>query len=170
MKLLLALIALPVFGAIHVVVSQDGKGDFTTIQQAIDHAPLYGNDRLIIDIRPGTYHERVMVPQDKPRVTFQGQDAAKTIITYSMSATAARGTFFSSIVHIEANEFEAENVTFENSYAVGSQAVAISVRLSQVPVSGLAAYSLRQSGPSVLQRLLHRPARRFHLWQCLGCV
>jgi pectinesterase len=69
-----------------------------------------------------------MVPQDKPRVTFHGEDAARTVITYSMSATAAGGTFFSSIVHIEANEFEAENITFENSYGVGSQAVAISVQ------------------------------------------
>jgi pectinesterase len=128
MRLLLALLALPAFGAVHVVVSQDGKGDFKTIQQAIDHAPLYGSDRLVIEIRPGSYHERVMVPQDRPRVTFQGQDAATTVITYSMSATAAGGTFFSSIVHIEADEFEAENITFENSYGVGSQAVAISVQ------------------------------------------
>jgi len=128
MKFGIALLAFPAFSAVHVVVSQDGKGDFKTIQQAIDHAPLYGDDRLVIEIRPGTYHERVMVPQDRPRVTFLGQDAASTVITYSMSATAAGGTFFSSVVHIEANEFEAENITFENSYGVGSQAVAISVQ------------------------------------------
>jgi pectinesterase len=128
MKFSLALLTLPAFADVHVVVSQDGKGDFKTIQQAIDHAPPYGNDRLIVEIRPGSYHERVMVPQDKPRVTFLGKDAASTIITYSMSATAAGGTFFSSIVHIEAAEFEAENVTFENSYGVGSQAVAISIQ------------------------------------------
>jgi pectinesterase len=132
MKLAAVLMAVPASGAVHVVVSHDGKadgkGEFNTIQQAIDHAPLYGEDRLVIDIRPGTYHERVMVPQDRPRVTFQGQDAATTIITFSMSATAAGGTFFSSIVHVEAAEFQAENVTFENSYGVGSQAVAISVQ------------------------------------------
>jgi pectinesterase len=121
-------LALPAIAAVHVVVSQDGKGDFKTIQQAIDHAPLYGEDRLIVEIRPGTYHERVMVPQDRPRVTFQGSDAATTVITYSMSAIAAGGTFFSAVVHVEANEFQAENITFENSYGVGSQAVAISVQ------------------------------------------
>jgi pectinesterase len=129
MKLVVAAwIAVPSVAAVHVVVSQDGKGDFKTIQMAIDHAPLYGEDRLVIEIRPGIYHERVMVPQDRPRVTFLGQDAATTVITYSMSATAAGGTFFSSVVHIEANEFQAENITFENSYGVGSQAVAISVQ------------------------------------------
>jgi pectinesterase len=127
-KLTLALLACPAFAAVRVVVSRDGKGDFKTIQQAIDHAPPYGADRLLVEIRPGTYHERVMVPQDRPRVTFLGQDAKTTVITYSMSATAAGGTFFSSIVQVEANEFEAENVTFENSYGVGSQAVAISVQ------------------------------------------
>ena len=123
-----ALLAVPVFAAVQVVVSPDGKGDFKTIQQAIDHAPLYGEDRLIVQIRPGIYHERVMVPQDRPRVTFLGTDGAATVITFSMSAITAGGTFFSSVVHIEAPEFEAENITFENSYGVGSQAVAISVQ------------------------------------------
>jgi pectinesterase len=131
MKVAAVLVAVPAIGAVHVVVAQDGKGDFKTIQQAIDHAPLYGEDRLVIEIRPGVYHERVMVPQDRRRVTFLGQDAATTVITYSMSAIAAGGTFFSSVVHIEANEFEAENITFENSYGVGSQAVAISVQSDQ---------------------------------------
>ncbi len=79
MKLLAALLALSAFAAVHVVVSQDGKGDFKTIQQPIGHAPLYGDDRLIVEIRPGTYHERVMVPRDRPRVTFLGHYPASTV-------------------------------------------------------------------------------------------
>ncbi|HWB82768.1 MAG TPA: pectinesterase family protein [Bryobacteraceae bacterium] len=112
---------------IHVVVASDGSGDFRTIQMAIDHAPPEGDRRLIIEIRPGTYHQRLRVPEDRPNVTFLGSDAAKTIITYDMSAKVAGGTFFSATVDVNAPAFEAENITFENSFGVGSQALAISV-------------------------------------------
>jgi len=116
---------------IRVVVAQDGSGDFPTIQMAVDHAfdrvlaPT--SARLIIEIRPGTYHERVRVPEDRPRVTFLGSDPATTVITFAMSAKEAGGTFFSATVDVNSPEFEAENLTFENTFGVGSQAVAISV-------------------------------------------
>jgi pectinesterase len=110
------------------IVDPDGSGDSKTIQYAIDHAPTQtGSQRLIIEIRPGVYHERVVVPKGRGRVTFLGKDAASTIVTAGMSAKAAGGTFLSSSVDIEADDFEAENITFENTFGVGSQAVAISV-------------------------------------------
>lgn len=111
-----------------VVVASDGSGDFRTIQMAIDHAPFVPDgQRLNIEIRPGTYKERLVVPQDRPRTTFLGEDAATTIITASMSAKAAGGTFLSSTVDVQGAEFHAENVTFENTFGVGSQAVALMI-------------------------------------------
>jgi pectinesterase len=101
------------------------------VQNAVDHAfdrvlaPTTA--RLIIEIRPGIYHERVRVPHDRPRVTFLGQDAQSTVITYGLGAKDVGGTFFSATVDINADEFEAQNITFENSYGTGTQAVAISV-------------------------------------------
>jgi pectinesterase len=128
----LTLIAPASAGPIRVVVSADGTGDFKTIQRAVDHAldraPILGpTERLIIEIRPGVYRERVRVPPDRPRVTFLGKDAASTVITANMSAAAAGGTFFSAATDVSGAGFEAENITFENSFGVGSQAVAISV-------------------------------------------
>ena len=114
--------------SVHFVVAADGSGDAKTIQYAIDHAPtVTGGQRLVIEIRPGVYHERVTVPRLRARVTLRGTDAASTIITYDMSAKAAGGTFFSSTVDVEGDDFEAENITFQNSFGTGSQAVAISV-------------------------------------------
>ncbi len=113
---------------VRFVVAADGSGDSKTIQYAIDHAPrTRAMQRLIIEIRPGIYKERVIIPQSRPRVTFLGADAATTIVTAGMSAAAAGGTFLSATVTVEGTEFEAENVTFENTFGVGSQAVAISV-------------------------------------------
>jgi pectinesterase len=113
---------------VHVVVAQDGSGDYKTIQYAVDHAPtVTGDARLIIEIRPGIYRERVVVPRDRGRVTFRGSDAARTIITAAMSAKAAGGTFFSSTVDVEADEFHAEKLTVENTFGTGSQAVALKI-------------------------------------------
>ena len=100
-------------GTLRVVVAPDGSGDFARGQQALDHVPPYGNKRLVIEIRPGIYKERVTVLADRRRVTFLGSDAAKTVITFNMCATEAGGTFFSSTVDIEDAEFEAANITFE---------------------------------------------------------
>jgi pectinesterase len=115
-----------------MVVAQDGSGDSKTIQWAIDHAldsgvPLGPEQRIVLEIRPGVYRERLKVPPDRPRMTFRGQDAASTVITADMSAKAAGGTFLSATVEVLGAEFEAESVTFENTFGVGSQAVALAI-------------------------------------------
>ena len=129
----LILVALPLSAAvapIHVVVAKDGSGDFPTVQNAVDHvmdralSPFPG--RVIIEIRPGVYHERVRVPSDRPRITLLGQDAATTVISYSVGAKDVGGTFFSAVVDVSGAEFEAENLTFENTFGPGTQAVAVS--------------------------------------------
>ena len=115
---------------VRVVVAPDDSGDFRTIQRAVDHAldhPPRDVSRVIIEIRPGVYRERVKVPRDKTNFTFAGQDAASTTISASVSAAAAGGTFFSPVVEVNGDGFEARNITFENTFGVGSQAVAISM-------------------------------------------
>jgi pectinesterase len=114
---------------VRVVVSADGTADFPTIQRAVDHAPLEGNGRLEIAIRPGVYHERVKIPQDRPRVSLigLGNDPSAVMITYSMSAAAAGGTFFSAVVEVQGEGFQASNLTIQNSFGPGSQAVALTV-------------------------------------------
>ena len=118
-------------GVVRVVVAQDGSGDFTTIQRAVDHVldrtATADYERAIIEIHAGIYHERVIVAQNKPRFTLRGAGADSTTITASMSAKTAGGTFFSATVDVNGAEFEAEGLTIENTYGVGSQAVAISV-------------------------------------------
>lgn len=127
--LFLARPAMAALKTIRVIVAADGSGDFTTIQRAIDHAPPEGDGRLIIAIRPGVYRQRLVVPQDRPRVTFVGlgESPSDTVITYNMSAQEAGGTFVSSTVNVQGRKFEARNVTFENTYGPGSQAVALSI-------------------------------------------
>jgi len=128
---LLALLVLPVLAVsaqdIHVKVDPNGHGsiasttDYTTIQQALDHAPEAPHGRTVIEIVPGTYHERINITRNHPRITLQGlgKDPGEVV---------AGGTFFTATVEIDGDSFEADNVTFENTAGPTGQAVAAAVR------------------------------------------
>jgi pectinesterase len=127
---------------IHVRVDPHGPGstasltDYTTIQQALDHSPdpKSPNGRVIISIAPGTYHERVVVTRNRPRITLigLGKSPADVVITASQNAASAGGTFLSATVEIDGDAFEADNITFQNDAppptSAGGQAVAAAVR------------------------------------------
>ncbi len=108
-----------------IVVAADGSGDFKTVQQAVDHVPDNNNQRVVIQIKRGVYQEQVRVT--KRYLTFRGEDPANTVLTYRLSAQQAGNTRLAFSTLINANDFHAENLTFENSFGVGSQAVALFV-------------------------------------------
>jgi pectinesterase len=107
-----------------IVVAADGSGDTTTVQQAIDRVPEYNTHRFVIHIRPGTYKEQIKILQTKPFITLQGDDALKTTLTFNLSAKTSGDTRLSYTAYLGGSDFRAQNITFENTYGVGSQAVA----------------------------------------------
>lgn len=112
-----------------LVVAADGSGQFRTVQAAIDAVPNQSAVPVIIQLKPGTYHEKVVVPTLKTHLVLRGDDAANTIITYSdHSGANGISTPTSYSVLVQAADFTAENVTFENAagYTAG-QAVALHV-------------------------------------------
>ena len=115
-----------------ITVAADGSGDVSSVQAAVDAVPANNAERIVIHIKPGTYKERVHVPKDKPKVTFKGDDAKTTVLTYDLfaskvipPATQGVGTSGSYSTLIEGDDFVAENVTFENSAGEVGQAVAL---------------------------------------------
>lgn len=122
---------------VHVRVSPDvktgieGTTEFPTIQMAMDHHPWPGKGgRVYIEIAPGVYHERVIVTQNHPGITLigMGKSPADVVITNSLNARQAGGTFFTETVEINGAGFEADNITFENAAGNTGQAVAAAVR------------------------------------------
>jgi pectinesterase len=104
---------------------------FPTIQNALDHHPWPGpGGRVYIEIGPGTYHERVIVTQNHTNITFlgKGKSPEDVIITNSLNAKQAGGTFFTETVEINGAGFEADNITFENAAGNTGQAVAVADR------------------------------------------
>ena len=119
------------------VVAQDGTGDYTTVQQAIDAIPSNSKSRQIIYIKAGTYKEKLAVPQSKTFVTLIGEDAATTILTYDDSSGTLlpsgkeMGTQNSASLTISATDFQAQDLTLSNTHinntGSGDQAVAVGV-------------------------------------------
>jgi len=127
---------------VHVRVSPDVKTgteattEFPTIQMALDHHPFAGVDkngrpgRVFIEIEPGIYRERVIVTQNHPNITLlgKGKSPMDVVITNSLNAKTAGGTFFTETVEVNGDGFQADNITFENSAGLTGQAVAVAVR------------------------------------------
>ena len=116
-----------------VSVSGDGTGDFATVQAAVDAVPQGNTKPIVICIKPGTYKERIVVPPDKRFIHFAGDDSETTVLTFDLNARMVGedgkeiGTFRTPSVTIEADDFSAENITFENSAGPVGQALAIAV-------------------------------------------
>ena len=119
------------------VVAKDGSGDFFTVQEAVDAAPDYcKQDQTTIFVRSGIYREKLTVPANKQKLHLIGEDVYETVITWDDYARKAgstgypMGTSATSTVFMHADDFLAENITFENTAGEGKsigQACAITV-------------------------------------------
>jgi len=122
----------------HANPGNEDRTIFPTIQNALDHHPFAGPApgknggpaRVYIEIAPGTYHERVIVTQNHTNITLlgRGKSPEDVVITNSLNAKQAGGTFFTETVEINGPGFEADNITFENAAGNTGQAVAAAVR------------------------------------------
>lgn len=63
------------------VVSQDGKGDYVTIQSALDAVPSKTSGSFIIYIKKGTYNEKLYI--EKSNIVLIGEDRDSTRIVYA---------------------------------------------------------------------------------------
>ncbi|CAJ1969777.1 unnamed protein product [Sphenostylis stenocarpa] len=113
-----------------VVVSQDGTGDFTTINDAIAAAPdnsSADNGYFLVLITEGVYQEYVSIDKNKKYLMLVGYGINRTIITGNHSVGDNFTTFNSATVAVVAQGFVAVNITFRNT-AGPSKGQAVAVR------------------------------------------
>ena len=114
-----------------VVVCADGTGDFKSVQEAVNAAPSNDKQPFVIQIKPGVYKGHIVVPADKPFLTFRGEAGSLTVLTDDKTIAALDphgnklGTPNSATVFILGRDFTAENITFENSAGNVGQALAV---------------------------------------------
>jgi pectinesterase len=117
-----------------MLVAKDGSGDFKTIQEALNSISAESSERVIINIKNGSYKEKIFI--NRPNITLIGENKLHTILTYDDYAHKLfpngekMGTFNSFSTFIGGDGFSAENITFENSSGSGTiygQALAVYV-------------------------------------------
>lgn len=112
-------------------VSPDGKGDFTSIQKAIDASKAFPDKRVTIFVKNGIYKEKIVVPSCNTFLSIIGESVEETIITYDDHFTkinrGRNSTFYTYTLRVEANDFILGNITVENSAGPVGQALALDV-------------------------------------------
>ncbi|MFE7653009.1 pectinesterase family protein [Streptomyces bottropensis] len=135
-----------------LTVAKDGSGQFTSVQKAVDAVPANNPSRVVISVKPGTYRELVKVPSNKPHVTIQGSGGSRkdTTIVYNNASGTPKpgggtyGTGGSATVAVEADDFQARNLTISNDFdeaanqsLEGHQAVALRTAADKVLLDGV---------------------------------
>jgi pectinesterase len=117
-----------------LVVAADGSAKYRTVQEAVMAVPAgSAASPVVIRIKPGRYRELVYVQREKRFFRLVGEDAARTVITFDLHANLKGhdgqplGTFRTPTVTVDADDFTAENLTFENAAGPVGQALALRV-------------------------------------------
>src|SRR5574344_137331 len=117
------------------VVDKEGRGDFLTVQDAINAVPDYLSAVQTILIKPGVYRERIIIPAGKSCLRIKGSGADNTVIAYDNAARKLWpdskkeiGTTGSSSMFVDASFVTFEDLTISNDAGQGDgigQAVAL---------------------------------------------
>ncbi|KAG0617706.1 hypothetical protein M758_4G009200 [Ceratodon purpureus] len=134
-----------------IYVDQAGHGDTRTVQEAVELVMDGNKKRVTIYISAGTYTEKVLVPNNKPYITFQGSGSDKTVITWNDNANKTGSTYKTASVAIEADHFIAWNISFKNTAPtpgpgiIGAQAIALQVVGDKCAFYGCAVYGYQDT-------------------------
>jgi pectinesterase len=113
------------------IVGADGSAPYTNLQKAIDAAPDNGTKIYTIFIKAGTYPGQILILKAKRHIKFLGEKLESTILTYQFnqqeSNFATLPRFRGTGVIVLGDDFQAEQITFQNTSGNHGQALALRV-------------------------------------------
>ncbi|KAK6132163.1 hypothetical protein DH2020_034088 [Rehmannia glutinosa] len=101
----------------NVVVSKTGKGNFRSVQAAINYAVSrrVGKGRVVVYVKRGVYTENVVINRTMDKVMLVGEGVRYTVITGSRSVSGGFTTYSSATVGVDGAGFIARGITFRNT-------------------------------------------------------
>ncbi|KAK7308635.1 hypothetical protein VNO77_42254 [Canavalia gladiata] len=93
-------------------VDPSGKGSFSTIQSAIDSIPFHNDDWIYINVKEGTYREKLRIPKKKPYIILQGQGKLNTFVEWDDHDNVVQSATFTAL----SNNLVVRFISFRNSY------------------------------------------------------
>lgn len=133
------------------VIAQDGTGDYTTVQAAVDAAPSGSAKPWLIFIKEGVYKEHVNIPADKSNLSFIGEDYKKVFISDDRLSGGDNAVHVDegATVVARAKDLFFEGISFVNSYGVeennGPQALALNTKEDRVVFNKCGMYSYQDT-------------------------
>jgi pectinesterase len=116
--LLWIILLLPLLVGAQVIVDPNGRGDYKTIQEAINSLPDSADADRTILIRNGIYNEQVRLA--KHHVVLKGENREKSIITGAIADVLYRsghnGDKNSGVLNLDANDITIQDLTITNTY------------------------------------------------------
>ncbi|HLG40893.1 MAG TPA: pectinesterase family protein [Chitinophagaceae bacterium] len=101
-----------------IIVDADGKGNFTTIQEALNSLSDSSGTARTIFIKKGTYKEKIFIT--KHNVVLEGEDRDQTIITYDIARDEWRcdhpDDWGVATMNVNSNDITLKNLTIANDY------------------------------------------------------
>lgn len=129
-----------------ITVAQDGSGDYSTIQQAINSCRDLGQALVTIYIKNGVYQEKLVIPSEKTAIKLIGETRDNTIISWNdysgkvippgmeIPGKDKYGTFTSYTMLIQGSDITLENLTIQNTAGPVGQAVALHMEGDRIVV------------------------------------
>jgi pectinesterase len=113
------------------IVAADISASYTNLQAAINAAPDNGTRPYRILIKPGAYRGQFMVPKGKNHIELMGEDWDNTVLTYGLNVREADTNtylrFKGTGVIVLGDDFQAHDITFQNTSGDHGQALALRV-------------------------------------------
>ena len=107
-----------------IIVDPSGKGNYKSIQAAINSLPESANASRVIFIKKGEYKEKIYI--EKPNIVLRGEDRERTVIVQSIARDQWRcmhnDDWGVATVNVDANDITFENLTITNNYGFEWQA------------------------------------------------
>jgi pectinesterase len=123
----------------NLLVAADDSGQFKSVQEAVMAVPAgTAESPVFIHIKAGTYKELIYIQREKRFFHLVGDGPGASVLTYDLNARMPgpdgkpMGTFRTASTVVDADDFTAENITFENSAGAVGQALAIRVEGDRV--------------------------------------
>ena len=128
---ILVFVSINVSAKYDFVVDKNGMGDFKTIQDAIDASRCFPDQRIMIYVKNGEYHEKIKIIECNTKISLIGENKDSTIIWYDdyfdKMQRGRNSTFYTYTLNIEANDIVLENLTIANRAGRVGQAVALHI-------------------------------------------